>query len=81
MKQTGIFREIDKLGRIVIPMELRKTLNIKEGDPIEFKLEGGAIVLRAMKPRCQFCDSEFELSDFEGKFICRTCLEKVKSIY
>ena len=51
MKATGIIRRIDELGRIVIPKELRRTLHIKDGDPIEiFTAEDGMIALRKYEP-------------------------------
>ena len=81
MEKTGMFREIDKLGRIVIPMEMRKTLNIKEGDPLEITLDNGAIILRSMKTRCEFCNAEYDLAEFSGKYVCRNCLEKLKRVF
>lgn len=51
MLTTGIVRRIDELGRIVIPKEVRRTLRIKEGDPLEiFTTREGEIVLKAFKP-------------------------------
>lgn len=50
MKITGIIRRIDDLGRVVIPKEIRKTLGIKEGDPLEMHVENGTIALRLYEP-------------------------------
>ena len=78
MEKTGIFRGIDKLGRIVIPMEIRKTLDIKEGDNLEFSLAGDTIQLRRSALRCCLCDSERNLYDVDGKCICEDCAVKIK---
>ena len=50
MKSTGITRKIDELGRIVIPKELRRTLDIKEGTPLEIFVEGEQIILQKYTP-------------------------------
>ena len=78
MKNTGIVRDLDQLGRVVIPKELRTTFGIKEGDPIEILLNGSDIVLRKVENGCAFCSSESDLVAFEGKSVCRECLKKLK---
>ncbi|OUB94173.1 AbrB family transcriptional regulator [Bacillus thuringiensis serovar medellin] len=50
MKSTGITRKVDELGRIVLPMELRRTLGIKEKDPIEIFVENENIILKKYEP-------------------------------
>lgn len=54
MKSTGIVRKVDELGRIVIPMELRKSLGISEKDPMEIFVDGDQIILRKYAPGCVF---------------------------
>ena len=78
MKSTGIVRKIDELGRVVIPKELRKTLNIGEGDPIGFYVEGEQIILKKYEPNCIFCGQADEIINYKGKNICRKCLEQIK---
>lgn len=78
MKSTGIVRDLDQLGRVVIPKEPRTTLNIKEGDPIEVFVNRSDIVLRKFENNCIFCGSESDLVLFEGRKICRECLKKIK---
>ena len=78
MKSTGIVRKIDKLGRIVLPVELRKTLGITERDDIEIAVDGDAIVLRKHVERCIFCGSDNEVTDFHGKNICADCLKELR---
>ena len=79
MKSTGIVRNLDALGRVVLPMEMRKTLNIEEKDPIEITLEGDTIVLRKYEPCCIFCGNLSDNILFNEKRICRKCIEKLKN--
>lgn len=78
MKSTGIVRKVDELGRIVVPMELRKTLDIKEKDPIEIFTDGDSIILRKYTDSCIFCGDNENAVRFEGKIICKNCLNKLK---
>lgn len=78
MKSTGIVRKVDELGRIVVPMELRKTMDIKEKDPIEIFTDGDTIVLRKFTDSCVFCGDTESAVRFEGKLICKSCLDKIK---
>ena len=78
MKFTGIVRKVDELGRIVVPMELRKTMDIKEKDPIEIFTDGDSIILRKYVDSCIFCGDSEDVVDFEGKIICKKCLAKLK---
>lgn len=79
MKTTGISRCIDELGRVVIPKSIRKKLAIEEGDPLEFKIEDGSIVITPDKSRCTFCLSEGELIKFKGKVICKSCIDELNA--
>ena len=78
MKSTGIVRQVDELGRVVIPMELRRTLNIGEKDPLEIYTEGELIILKKNEPNCLFCGDSKALVKFHEKLICRVCVEDVK---
>ena len=81
MKATGIVRRIDDLGRVVIPKEIRRTLRIKEGTPMEiFTDREGEIILKKYSPCCIFCGNGDEVTYYKGKLICRDCLEALKSI-
>lgn len=79
MKISGIVRKVDTLGRIVIPKEVRKELDIKEGDPIEILQEDKNIVLRKYHVRCIFCGEEEGLFEYKGVRICRKCTRKIGS--
>jgi AbrB family transcriptional regulator, transcriptional pleiotropic regulator of transition state genes len=74
MKSTGIVRKVDELGRIVIPIELRRTLDIEEKDGLEIFVDGNNIILRKYEPACLFCGSNDEVTDFSGKKVCKECL-------
>lgn len=73
MKATGIVRNLDELGRIVLPIELRRTLDIDKS-PIEIFLDDdGSIILRKYNPCCVFCGESANVSNFKGKMVCRSC--------
>lgn len=79
MKATGIIRRTDDLGRIVIPKEIRRTLRIGEGDPLEIYTEGEQIVLKKYEPCCVFCGEAKEVVNYKGKNICKNCLEEIST--
>lgn len=81
MKSTGIVRKVDELGRIVLPIELRRTLDIAEKDALEIYVEGDRIILHKDRNTCIFCDGTRDLHDFKGRFICGDCLAKLKSAF
>ena len=73
MKPTGLPRRIDHLGRIVIPVELRRLLGIAEGDYVGFSSDGDRIVLEKVEERCTFCGTPSELRPYKGKLVCDAC--------
>ena len=78
MKSTGIVRKVDELGRIVIPIELRRTLNIEEKDPLEIYVDVEQILLKKYQPACIFCGEVKEITDFKGKKVCKKCLNDIR---
>lgn len=80
MKSTGIVRKVDELGRIVLPIELRRTLEIAERDPLEIYVEGSTIILKKYEPACIFCGDAKDVVNYKGRNICRTCLDEMKKI-
>lgn len=78
MRTTGIIRETDKLGRIVLPIELRKSLGINEGDKIEVLTEGNSIILRKQNQTCTFCGSSINIYQFKGMGICAECIDEIR---
>jgi transcriptional pleiotropic regulator of transition state genes len=73
MKSAGLPRRIDHLGRIVIPAELRRLLDINEGDYIQFSAEDGRVVIEKLEERCTFCGSASDLAQFRSKLVCAGC--------
>jgi len=78
MKSTGIVRKVDELGRIVLPIELRRTLDIAERDSLEIFVDGPSIVLRKYQPACVFCDSAKNVVSFKGKNVCPNCIKELQ---
>lgn len=78
MKSTGIVRKVDELGRVVIPIELRRTLNIAEKDSLEIYVDGEQIILKKYSPACLFCGQAKDVTVFKSKNICPACLDELK---
>ena len=80
MKSTGIVRKVDELGRIVLPIEMRRTLDIAEKDALEIYVEGSSVILKKYKPSCIFCDTAKDVTEFKGKNVCPKCLKEIKTL-
>ena len=80
MKSTGIVRKVDELGRIVLPIEMRRTLDIGEKDALEIYVEGSSVILKKYKPSCVFCDATKDITVFKRKNICPKCLKELKEL-
>ena len=80
MKSTGIVRKVDELGRIVLPIELRRTLDIAERDSLEIYVDGSSIILKKYEPACIFCGDAADVTSYKGRNICRNCLEEMKNV-
>ena len=78
MKSTGIVRKVDELGRIVLPIELRRTLDIAEKDSLEIYMDGSSIILKKYQPSCVFCDDAKDIVVFHGKNICPKCIKALQ---
>lgn len=79
MKSTGIVRKVDELGRIVIPIEVRRSLNVEIKDSLEIYIEGEHIILKKYEPACIFCGDARNVINYKGKLICTNCLNELKS--
>lgn len=79
MKSTGIVRKVDELGRIVLPIELRRTLDIDVKDSLEIYVDGSQIILKKYEPACVFCGNAKDVINFKGKNICRNCLNELEN--
>ncbi len=80
MKTTGLIRQLDSLGRIVLPIELRRTLDIHTKDMLEICVEGSSVILRKYEPNCYFCGGNHGLVSYKEKQICRYCLKDLKEL-
>ena len=80
MKSTGIVRNIDELGRIVVPKEIRKKLGIANTDPVEIYVDGDKIILTKYLPVCHFCSGSENIVEYKGKQICKSCIEELMSV-
>lgn len=79
MKSTGIVRKVDELGRIVLPIELRRTLDIAEKDSLEIYTDGTSIVLKKYQPSCVFCDESKDIRVFRDKNVCTKCIQQLQA--
>lgn len=80
IKSTGIVRKVDELGRVVIPVELRRNLGISERDGLEIFVDGDQIILKKYSPSCIFCSNAGDIIKFNDQNICKSCLEKLKML-
>lgn len=80
MKSTGIIRKVDDLGRIVLPIEMRRILDIAERDELEIYMENDRIILQKYEPACIFCTSSRRLISYGGKNVCRDCVKKMMEL-
>ena len=71
-------RKLDHLGRIVVPIELRKTLGWTVGTRVEIQMDGDRVVLKKSGSRCPFCSSVTELKDVKGVRVCQSCIDEIK---
>ena len=73
LKSTGIVRKVDDLGRVVIPIELRRTMGIDEKDGLEIYVDNEKIILKKYEPACVFCGDADDVQHYRGKLVCRGC--------
>lgn len=78
MKSTGIVRNLDQLGRIVIPIEMRKQFDLGEKDPVEIYIEDNKIILKKHEPNCVFCGESQNIFSYKGKNICKQCVKNLE---
>lgn len=78
MQSTGIVRKVDSLGRFVLPIEMRRVMEIEIGDALEIFRDGETVVLKKYAPACIFCGEVRDVENYKGKNICRSCLNELK---
>ena len=79
VKSTGIVRKVDELGRIVLPIELRHTLDIEPKDALEIYVDGNTIMLKKYQPACIFCDDAKDVVLFRSKNVCTSCIKALNA--
>ena len=80
MKSTGFVKKIDDLGRILIPKEIRSSMELDNKDSLEIFIDSDRIILQKYQPSCIFCKNADNVVFFEGRRICAECLSKLKSL-
>lgn len=80
MKSIGMVRRVDELGRIVLPIELRRTLDIAEKDMLEIYVEGSSVVLKKYRTTCVFCDGSKDVAEFHSKPVCKKCMKELQTL-
>lgn len=78
MKSTGVIRNLDQLGRIVLPIELRRVLSIGVGESLEFYSSEDSIILKKYEPACTFCHNASGIKVYRGKSVCGECYSELK---
>lgn len=81
MKSTGVVRKVDELGRIVLPISIRQTMDINEKDSLEIFTDENRIILQKYQPSCIFCNNADDVVFFNGKRVCEACLKKIKETF
>ena len=79
MEIQGVPRKVDHLGRVVVPVEFRRALGLREGDEVAVALEGNRLVLAKVTPACTFCGAATELRPFKGRHVCQACAAELRS--
>lgn len=80
MNYVRTIRRVDKLGRIVLPIELRKAMDIGDRDTLEIIAEGDKVILKKAVSTCVFCDSVKDLGIFHNRHICMDCLRELRQL-
>lgn len=80
MKSTGMVRRIDNLGRIVLPIELRRVLDLDKDSALEIFIEGNQVVLKKYEPSCIFCGEAKDVEPYKGRNICAKCRKAIGNL-
>lgn len=80
MRPIGCVRQIDKLGRLVLPADIRRSLNITDGeDSVEFFIDKDSVIIKKYHPACIFCNSAENIVTYKNQIICQSCLDELKN--
>lgn len=79
LKSTGVVRKVDELGRVVIPIELRRTLGIDVKDSLEIYVDSERIILKKYEPACLFCGNADNVKHYKGRLVCAECIKEMSA--
>lgn len=77
-KTPGVIRKLDEQGRILLPLEMRRSLELQCGDQVEMVQDGSAVILRKFQPSCVFCGGTEQMVSYEGRHICGRCMMNLR---
>lgn len=80
MKATGFVKQIDDMGRVVVPKEIKKKMNLENRDYLEVFVNGDEIILKKYQPGCIFCGEVGDVHNFKGKLICPICISQLTDV-
>lgn len=80
MKNEKTTRTIDKMGRIVIPNDIRKAIGLNLGDEVSIEISGKGVLIVPLTQRCVLCGSKYELISYCDKLICNSCIKELKML-
>jgi transcriptional pleiotropic regulator of transition state genes len=81
VRQTGIIRHLDELGRIVIPIEIRKRFGLTEKDPLEIFIKDETILLSRPRESCVFCGRSRAIEEHRGRAVCHRCIAELAAAH
>jgi transcriptional pleiotropic regulator of transition state genes len=81
VRRTGIIRHMDELGRIVIPIEIRKRFGLSEKDPLEISIKRDTILLNRPRENCVFCGAGRVVEEHRGRSVCKACIDELTAAY
>ena len=80
MENMGYSRRVDELGRVVLPIELRRRLGIEERDALEISFDNDRIIMKKWQPSCIFCGCEIGVDTYKDKMVCKKCVGGLKKL-
>jgi len=80
MKERKAVKKIDELGRIVLPIDIRRELNLTAGSELQIEVSDGRIVMTLPEAMCKICGSDKDLVKLDSAYVCRSCAQKMKDI-
>lgn len=76
--ETRSIRTMDELGRVALPMEMRRELGWEKEMQLALFYEEGRVLLQSLRKRCAVCGGEEDLQPVRGRYLCRPCREEIE---